>query len=317
MERMMRQLVIAGVVALAVVSQAKAFSMDDVGIWDASRGRWDVVTTTNIGGVITLADQTSGVSMIGDYGASTWQPVVADVNGDGVDDCGLWNLTTGPGYGKFDFVTTTAAGILTGDNIIGNYGISLHWTAVTGDVNGDGLDDCGLWKTTTGGDGQAGKFDFVTTTAAGILTGVDMIGFYGIATTWQPLVADVNGDGYDDCGLYNFNNGKFDFKLTTPAGILLGADVIGFYGPATSDWEPITADINGDGMDDMGLFNNTNGKFDFVLTTAAGILTGDNIIAFYGGSAWTPVMGQYNVPEPATTALLIVGAAAILRRRSR
>jgi len=126
--------------------------------------------------------------------------------------------------------------------------------AITGDWNGNGFDDIGLFN-----DGyfyldttNNGKWDKVK--------GGDMLRNFGIAginVVAKPVVGDWNGDGQDDLGIYN--NGYF-YLDTTGNGSwdkVKGGDTFRNFGikKINTTAKPVIGDWNGDGSDDLGLFN--------------------------------------------------------------
>ena len=83
---------------------------------------------------------------------------------------------------------------------------------------------------------------------------------FGIKSLYQiakPVVGDWNGDGQDDLGIYN--NGYF-YLDTTGNGSwdkVKGGDTFRNFGikKINTTAKPVIGDWNGDGSDDLGLFN--------------------------------------------------------------
>ena len=73
-------------------------------------------------------------------------PVAGDWNGDGFDDIGVWRPSTGRFYLDADGSFTWS---LVSDQITDPFGIPSDYP-VAGDWNGDGFDDIGVWRPSTG-----------------------------------------------------------------------------------------------------------------------------------------------------------------------
>ncbi len=114
--------------------------IDDIGVWRPGTGRFYL----DIDGSRTW---TAGVDLITDaFGIPTDRPVAGDWNGDGFDDIGVWRPGTGRFYLDVDGSRTWTAGV---DLITDGFGIPTDHP-VTGDWNGDGIGDIGVWRTSTG-----------------------------------------------------------------------------------------------------------------------------------------------------------------------
>ncbi len=118
----------------------------------------------------------------------------------------------------------------------------------------------------------------------------------------RPLVGDWDGDGDDDLGLYH--NGYFYLDTTGNGawdGVARG-DTFRDFGinPIRATAVPVIGDWDGDGDDDLGLYNNgyfyldttSNGTWD-------GVAGGDTFRNF--GLSGTPVVGNWAVPPPQAT----------------
>lgn len=242
---------------------------------------------------------------------------LADVNGDGADDA----LTINAGFNWFANLSGLGTGLGAGPtNGPAQFGLAGD-QPIVGDFNGDGRQDIGVYRQ------GAGNIFWNGTGAGGVLGGVGLgpIGQIGGAATDSLLIGNLNGDAFDDAvmvrqdgagliewfGLINDGTGFLDFfnAGTTIRGFGLdGTDV------------PFLADINGDGLDDIGI-NRSGTKF-VTYTTAGGALgtnaNGDTNWAF-GLPTDIQLFGDFNtvIPEPSSLVLVTFGALGLVGSRRR
>jgi len=168
---------------------------------------------------------------------------------------------------------------------------------VVGDWAGDGDDDLGLY--------HDGRF-YLDTTGNGKwdkVSGGDTFRDFGIAalrTTATPVVGDWDGNGTDDLGLYN---GGFFYLDTTGNGVwdtVDGGDTFRDFGIAVlrPTAKPVVGDWDGNGTDDLGLYN--GGSF-YLDTTGNGVWDtaggGDTFRDFGIASirpTASPIIGDWN-----------------------
>lgn len=199
------------------------------------------------------APVTAWTRSAGGWDWSQMKTTTGDYNGDGTDDVAaayqyddgikLWTWI-GKGNGTFNEPVSSWAGAWTLDRM------TLH----TGDFNGDGRDDLGVWyrytdstKLWTFTSDSAGKFNHPFSSWS--------------TTTWalsraKFTTGDFNGDGRDDLGvLYDYDDQsvKLWTFLTAPSGGF-NHPVEAWGSTAYGDWdrtEFFSGDFNGDGRDDF------------------------------------------------------------------
>ncbi|HEX8354424.1 MAG TPA: VCBS repeat-containing protein [Pyrinomonadaceae bacterium] len=117
----------------------------------------------------------------------------------------------------------------------------------------------------------------------------------GLAATAWAVFADqrVNplaAPGLDTAGLYNPSASGFFLRNAHAAG---PADSTFQYGPAGTNWTPLSGDWNDDGFDTIGLYNPPTATFFLKNTNAAG---GADLTFQYGpaGLGWLPLTGDWN-----------------------
>ena len=198
-------------------------------------------------------------------------PVVGDWDGDGKDDIGVYGLqwpgdnealaqdpglpdlanreVTQPknvpptrqlGASRRRLMQTTDRGDVRADVIdhVFRYGHGQE-VAVTGDWNGDGVDNIGTyqngqWKLDTNGDGRISVGDQVVE--------------FGQAGD-IPVVGDFNGDGVDQIGV--FRGGKWHLDTN---GDLQRDHRDQAFQLGTDGDQPVVADFDGDGIDDIAVY---------------------------------------------------------------
>jgi len=273
------------------------------------------------GGVAQIGSQNhpGPDSFLGNFGtiAGNEGNFLQDVTGNGASDA----LTINAGFNWYCQPSGVATGLGTGGAVQGPVQFGLGGDQpIMGDFDGDGFEDIGVYR-------PGGGNIFWNSSAGGVLGagGLGPIGQIGGAATDSLIVADLNGDVYDDVvmvrqdgvgliewfGLINDGTGYLDYfnPGTTIVGFGLddglGTDV------------PFVADINGDGMDDIGVTRTDIQNF-VTWTTAGGALgvngAGDENWSF-GLAGDVHMFGQFGVPEPGTLMLLGLGGLAVLRRR--
>jgi protocatechuate 3,4-dioxygenase beta subunit len=198
-------------------------------------------------------------------------PVVGDWDGDGKDDIGVYGLqwpgdnealaqdpglpdlanreVTEPknvpptrqlGASRKRLMQTTAHGNVRADVVdhVFQYGRGQE-IAVTGDWNGDGVDNIGTyqdghWKLDTNGDGR-------------ISAGDQMVEFGQAGDI--PVVGDFNGDGVDQIGVFRDGNWHLDTN-----GDLQRDHIDQVFQLGTDGDQPIVGDFDGDGIDDIAVY---------------------------------------------------------------
>jgi hypothetical protein len=188
-----------------------------VGVYRA--GTWSFVDSN------ATAAPTSLIS----FGDATWQPLVGDWDGDGVDGIGLYR------NGEFILRSIVSGQVQESRFSFGT--LEAGWQPLVGDWNGDGIDSIGLYKD--------GVFmlsdDNITMTYRFNL---------GDGANWKAVAGDWDGNGADGVALYQ--NGLW---LLVDSALNPVSQMISF-GPASAGWLPIVGDWDGNGTDTIGLYQN-------------------------------------------------------------
>jgi len=195
------------------------------------------------------------------------QPMLGDFNGDALTDLGSHNTDTGSwdiglsNKGSFSYTTNWLTG----------FGISKDWIPISGDFNADGYTDIGIYNNTTGECKIA-----LNNKSGGFVDSGVWVKFSSASYDWQILTADFNNDGLTDLAVYNAKTGELRVALSNGAGF--GSFVSKATGLTSSgDWQAMIADVNGDSLPDLVLFNKSTGEWRVALYTGS---------AFVDTGAW-------------------------------
>jgi hypothetical protein len=175
-----------------------------------------------------------------------------------------------------------------------------------GDVNGDGKTDLIVW------DQAAGNWHIAEMTLPGFpVRQTAAVGAYpalvgwGQGNVWKPLIGDYNGDGFDDIAVFNATTGSWQVSLSDRATFTpsLGRGDFNWLLPwaASSAFVAFSGDFNGDGIDDVMVWNPAFGTWQVALSTGSLFVpnpgANGNFIwlnNFAVGSFWNPVIGDFN-----------------------
>jgi len=157
------------------------------------------------------------------------RPVTGDFNGDGKMDIAVvrdQDLVNGNTLYKWYIDYAPVDGIV---DVEGIFGLDTD-IPVSGDFNGDGIDDIAVYRPVQNG---IGEWFIVTSTGAGPSFGtpfyVSGLMFGLVADT--PVTGDFNGDGYDDIAIYRKTDNKTYVNLYSEGKpVLEGYGALGSYG---------------------------------------------------------------------------------------
>jgi hypothetical protein len=248
---------------------------------NTSSGTWEGITTvwtgsgisyTDASGVGTFRYRVGAVQSAGEPLWSAWSEV--EVTVVYADEVGVWR----PGTRSFYLDSNGNSVLDVGFDATVPFGVTTD-TPVTGDWNGDGIDDVGV---------RRNHLFFLDSNANNIWdAGVDAVFPFGINTD-TPVIGDWNGDGIDDVGVRR--NNLFFLDANGNNAWDVGVDEVIAFGASTD--APVTGDWNGDGIDDVGVRRNNlffiDGNGNRVWEVGV-----DEVFPF-GINTDTPVIGDWN-----------------------
>jgi FG-GAP repeat len=197
--------------------------------------------------------------------------VNADLEGDGITDWGVTNLT--PQFEKLALHNSTPYNCYTGDT----RSVEDYVDLVAGDFNGDKRDEIVQYRKTNS--------NFSAVNCNGATASTTSFGKAGDI----PVIGDYNGDGNDDLAVYRpFVSGQ------------AGTGTWYINGQASVSWGragdiPVPADYNGDGKDDVAVYRPyVKDKANTGIWLIKGQTDGTTGIAYGNGVGDVPVPGDYN-----------------------
>lgn len=195
-------------------------------VWRPSNGTW------------YSRNYASNVNSTAQWGLSTDVPVPADFNGDGKIDMAVWRPAEGKWYININGVSQVRQWGLNGD------------IPVPADYNGDGRADLAVYRPSNR-----------TWWLRDFNTGRDiLVGAVFGETGDLPVPADYNGDGRADLAVYRRSNGTWWVMDAVNFGSWIHTGAVAANQRNGND-VPVPGDFDGDGLADLAVWNNADGKW--------------------------------------------------------
>jgi RHS repeat-associated protein len=258
-----------------------------------------VVTEVGVSGTPNTATDSLKINVDENSSSDAYFPTSGDFNGDGLADLGYYNRALG----------IWKVQLSNGD---GTFGPVEYWISsgfgnndsycypITNDFNGDGRTDAAFVRVPTSN--GAGAYIMLA-----LSTGT---GFDAQTTNWRSTSAgnlqndwhyatftgDFNGDGVTDVGQIRVDSNTSLYVGLTGANLAVSTMenwIKDGSHTSISDFMPIVADFNGDGLTDLCLFNKSAGRW--AVTLSKGDRFGDTMDWLTGfGANNDPILGDFN-----------------------
>ncbi|MTI67726.1 MAG: DUF2334 domain-containing protein [Firmicutes bacterium] len=178
-----------------------------------------------------------------------------------------------------------------------------YWTPLVGDFNGDGEDDVAVWDSYNG-DWQVAIHKSSLLTPSIGRGDYSWLKPWAVGDYWIPLVGDFNGDGKDDIVVWNPYSGDWQVALSDGTKFIPSPG-LGDYNWLTSwgegtYWTPLVGDFNGDGKDDILIWDALSGNWRVALSDGTKFVpdpinnTNSWLRPWAVGTYWTPLVGDFN-----------------------
>ncbi len=203
----------------------------------------------------------SNADRVVNYGAPSFVGLVGDFDGDTISDLAVYNN----GVWYIDYYNDTIAD----KQVVFGGSVSLD-TPITGDINGDGKADIGVYRN----DG-VWYIDFN-------LDGIpDRVSSFGGLAGDIPVTGDFNGDRNLDRAIYRQGRWFVDVDWNGTA------DAQYIFGGGASD-VPLAADFNHDGSADLVIYRDGVWYLDYNHDSQA------DFVHLYGAAGMRPLVGYFN-----------------------
>jgi FG-GAP-like repeat len=268
-------------------------------------GKTDIITFTQDATADVHVSLSNGAGFLG---ASKWHdffaiagetPSVGDFNGDGKDD--IVTFTRGA---RADVLVSLSNGASFGPAQLWHdfFAIDGEVPAI-GDFNGDGKDDIVTFTR-----GSRADVIVALSTGTGFAPAKLWSDFFAIGNE-VPAVGDFNGDGKDDIATFTRGAaGEVHVALSTGNGFLGASKWTQFF--ALNAEQPVVADFNGDGKDDIATFTRgASGDVFVALSTGAGFLGASKWHDFFAIGSELPGAGDFTGDGKADIVTFTRGAA--------
>lgn len=229
---------------------------------------------------------------------------IGNMDGDEKDELVIWLPESGTWYNYESnlecFPSRQCEKIMFRPNLLLSYwAAGTYWKPLIGDFDGDGKDDVVVWNHLNG-DWQVALSDGLKL----VPTGGSWLKPWAAGSYWVPFVGDFDGDGKVDIMVWNPVNGDWQVALSDGTRFVPhpGRGDYSWLKPWAkgSFWVPLVGDFNGDGKDDIVVWDPYNGDWQVALSDGSKFVPspgrGDYswLKPWAVGTSWKPLVGDFN-----------------------
>lgn len=237
-----------------------------------------------------------GKRQTGFFPGSQYIFFAGDVNADLKTDFIIWQPATGTWYfaiSQFENFLNRQNGGFTNNAALTNWAIGTAWHPLTGDFNGDLQTDIVVW------DPASGYWQAALSNGSALIPSkgpgdYNWLKNWAVGNNWVPFTGDFNGDGLDDLLTWDYTTGNWQVALSTGQSFLPQPFWLQSWS-AGSNLVPLIGDFNGDGYDDIVVWNPGTGDWQVALSDGTRFIpSGSWLNPWAISRAWTPLVGDFD-----------------------